>query len=521
MRRTSACLGLLFVMLGWCVDEPLQQRVSYDKPGQTLKSVLHDLSAQTNLKLYAAPPLDAEIVLVAVQEIPLKELMEHIAYVVDGEWIAESERQHRLARTPKVIAKRTQQDREQALADLREMLASEKFRRLVEPLTHEQVIERIEQIREQLRKLIEENSDERKFYYQLLKLLDKGWAPLSPDHRLLCRILQQIDLNALVDIPIGERRVFSNALGRYLLPLRVNLTPLIEQWLNERTVLHAVIADPRYQFDKEILESYDYLQWVEDILEVQGFSKIHMPEKVYLEVIRYRWRGDFSFSLHLADDQNRCITVDYYSPQSEWEEEEERLARLSKQDSALVQPVEWREETQRWLEAWRMLQSKGEIKPFPDLLHPAKHEPLQFVPSDVVRSYARHKSLPLVALLDDEMLWWIHFAHPSGQRVARLLHFGGCMGDKRQGRGTAPQAVSEQSAMVQTRKSRGGESLDTTNCGVWLPRDKQHAGSRTSADAGGFVPVATRHRTFRVPTRCKPLATTFLERSLESGRISF
>jgi hypothetical protein len=352
MRRTSACLGLLLVMLGWCVDEPLQQRVSYDKPGQTLKSLLRDLSAQTNLKLYAAPPLDTEIVLVAVQDMPLKELMEHLAYVVDGEWIAESERQYRLARTPKVIKARTQQDREQALDDLREMLASEEFRRLVEPLTREQVIERIEQIREQLRKLIEENSDERKFYYQLLKLLDKGWAPLSPDHRLLCRILQQIDLNALVDIPVGERRVFSNAPGRYLLPLRVNLTPLIEQWLNERTVLHAVITDTRYQFDKEILESYDYLWWVEDILEVQGFSKIHMPEKVYLEVIRYRWRGDFSFSLHLADDQNRCITVDYYSPQSEWEEEEERLVRLSKQDSALVQPVEWREETQRWLEAW-------------------------------------------------------------------------------------------------------------------------------------------------------------------------
>jgi len=127
MRRTSACLGLLFVMLGWCIDDPLQQRVSYDKPGQTLKSLLRDLSAQTNLKLYAAPPLDAEIVLVAVQEMPLQTLMEHIAYVVDGEWIAESERQHRLARTPKVIAKRKQEDREKTLAELREMLASEEF----------------------------------------------------------------------------------------------------------------------------------------------------------------------------------------------------------------------------------------------------------------------------------------------------------------------------------------------------------------------------------------------------------
>jgi hypothetical protein len=44
--------------------------------------------------------------------------MEHIAYVVDGEWIAEGQRQHRLARTPKVIAKRRQEDREQTLADV-------------------------------------------------------------------------------------------------------------------------------------------------------------------------------------------------------------------------------------------------------------------------------------------------------------------------------------------------------------------------------------------------------------------
>jgi hypothetical protein len=217
---------------------------------------------------------------------PARTLMEHLAYVVDGEWIAEGEGQHRLARTPNGDQDAQAARPQQALADLREMLAA-----IVPPLAafapaHPQAVG--------------------KRRVPPLKLLDKGWAPLSPDHRLLCRILQQIDLNALVDIPIGERRVFSNAPGRYLLPLRVNLTPLIEQWLNERTVLHAVIADPRYQFDKEILESYDYLQWVEDILEVQGFSKIHMPEKVYLGVIRYRWRGDFSFSLHLADDQNRC-----------------------------------------------------------------------------------------------------------------------------------------------------------------------------------------------------------------------
>jgi hypothetical protein len=107
MRRTSACLGLLFVMLGWCVDDPLQQRVSYDKPGQTLKfPPARPVCADEPETLRRAAAGCKEIVLVAVQEMPLQTLMEHIAYVVDGEWIAESERQYRLARTPKVVKMR-------------------------------------------------------------------------------------------------------------------------------------------------------------------------------------------------------------------------------------------------------------------------------------------------------------------------------------------------------------------------------------------------------------------------------
>jgi hypothetical protein len=63
----------------------------------------------------------------------------------------------------------------------------------------------------------------------------------EPERRLLFRILQQVDLQALVDIPLWERRVFSNMSGLYLLPLRVNLAPLLQQWLKERETFRAVI----------------------------------------------------------------------------------------------------------------------------------------------------------------------------------------------------------------------------------------------------------------------------------------
>jgi hypothetical protein len=414
MRRVIACLGLLAIAMGWCVDDPLQQRVSYDKPGQTLKSLLRDLSAQTNLKLYAAPPLDAEIVLVAVQEMPLKELMEHIAYVVDGEWIAESERQYRLARTPTVIAKRKQEDREKTLAALRQMLASEEFRRYTEPLTREEVIERTERIRKQLREIATEEREYESLWRFHNNLRAQEWEPLDPQRRLLCRILQQMDLNALAEIPLQERRVFSNMSGRYLLPLRVNLAPLLQQWQVERETFEKVLTSLHHQFTESDKEAMELFWWKAEIPDAQSPPERRAPTKVYLEARRVGAEAGFRFALYLADDEGRVLASTEYPPDSVWEGEEQWYKQQVQEDPTLAKLVEWREETRQWLQAWTILRSRGEVKPFPELLDPAKHEPLQFVATDVLRSYARHRELALVALLDDWMLlWW--WADPSGK----------------------------------------------------------------------------------------------------------
>jgi hypothetical protein len=422
MRGAIACCGLLIVALGWCVDEPLQQRVSYDKPAQTLKTLLRDLSAQTNLNLYAAPPLDQEIVLVAVQEMPLKELMEHLAYVVDGEWIAESERQYRLARTPKIIKARTQQDREQTLAELREMLASEEFRQSLEPLTREEVIERTERIRKQLREIATAERDYESLWIFHNNLRVKEWEPLDPQRRLLCRILQQIDLQALADIPQWERRVFSNMSGRYLLPLRVNLAPLLQQWQTERETFDSVLTSLRYQFTESDKEAMELFWWQAEIPDAQSPAEWRAPTKVYLEARRVGAESGFRFALYLADDEGRVLASTEYPPDAVWEGEKQWYKQQVQEDPTLAKLVEWREETRQWLQAWTILRSRGEVKPFPELLDPAKHEPLQFVATDVLRSYGRHRELALVALLDDWMLFW-RWSDLSGepQPLARVM----------------------------------------------------------------------------------------------------
>jgi hypothetical protein len=173
------------------------------------------------------------------------------------------------------VPERTQEDREQTLAELREMLASEEFRRLVEPLTREEMVERMERLRKQLRDLDAEKPDEDEIFYKIYELYDKEWEPLRPERRLLFRILQQVDLQALVDIPLWERRVFSNMSGLYLLPLRVNLAPLLQQWLKERETFRAVIDDPHYQSLKNESTAAEHFWWFFD--RDKKASQINLP----------------------------------------------------------------------------------------------------------------------------------------------------------------------------------------------------------------------------------------------------
>ncbi|BCW94545.1 MAG: hypothetical protein WHS44_13015 [Fimbriimonadales bacterium] len=422
MRRIAVVLGALYVALGWCADDPLAQRVSYDQPAHTLETLLRDLSKQTNLKLYPAPELKQEIVLVAVQEMPLQELMRHLAFVADAEWIAESARQYRLARTPAVAARRRQEDREQTRAALREMLADQNFRRFLEPLTREEVVERVERIRKQLREVAAEQRDWDSLWEFHHNLRAREWEPLDPQRRLLCRIVQQLDIDALAEIPPDERRVFSNASGRYLLPLRMNLTPLLQQWRAERETFEGVLTSVSHQFTEVDKQAMGYFWWQVRLPEAQTPTALDAPLRVYMEVHRGVLEKSFRFILHLVDENNRLVASAEYPPDGEAQGWEQRRQELFQKDSALAKPVEWREATQRWLEAQRMAQSSREVQPFPDLLDPARHEPLAFVATDVLRSYARHRQLPLVALMDDGMLLLNARVSGEQQLLADFLH---------------------------------------------------------------------------------------------------
>lgn len=420
MRYAIACLGLLMGLSGWCADDPLQQRITYDRPAQRLKTLLHELSQQTQLKLSAAPPLDAETVLVAVQDLPLETLMAHLAEVMDGEWLREAEGVYRLSRTPKVMEARRRADREAIVDELRRVVEGSDFRRMLEPLTREAVVARVERIRERLRALVDEPREGIDLWSWHNELQETEWHPMEPQHRLLHRLIAGLDFRVLADIPLGERRVFSHVSGRYLLPLRVDWVSLLRQWASERAIFEGVLTDPRHQFtesDKKAMEDY----WLSALLTLEGKRT---PTRVYLEVIRMSsdpWT--FAFLLYLADDEGRIVDMasQHLFLSGDREAREQWVEQQIQRDRTLGKPVEWRDETLQWLNAWQVARKRGAVQPLPELLDPAKYEPLRFVATDVLRSYARHREVGLVALLDDRMLFWNEEKSVSPQQLVHFL----------------------------------------------------------------------------------------------------
>ncbi len=406
MKRTIACFGLLCVVMGWCADDPLAQRISYDQPAQTLESLLRDLSRQTNLKLYPAPELKQEIVLVAVQEMPLQKLMRHLAFVADAEWIAESERQYRLARTPAVAARCRQEDYEKIIEWLRKEMQTERFRQLLQPLTHEETRKAIQEIISQLDKLAAGEVPEEEQEILLNDSNNKFRCVLLPDRRLLCRMLQQMDLRRMGSLAFDERRVFSNVSGRYLLPLPMDVRPLLEQWRQERAIYEAACDELRDRLNQSQYEDYRAYFWAlrEDIEPPRRERIEAMPARIFLAVKRSQAYNEIEFELYLADEENSVIASASYW--SDWEDEDKKKEHMLREDSTLAKPVEWRAETQQWFDALRLFQPQAQVVPLPEILDPAKHEPLRFVPSDVLRSYARYKERPIIALLNDRLLVW-------------------------------------------------------------------------------------------------------------------
>jgi hypothetical protein len=411
-------------MLGWLgalahnPDDPLHQRIHYDQPARTVKQLLADLSRQTGITLFAPSPLDTEIVLVSVQQMPLKTLMEHLATVTDGEWVKQPNGSYHLIRSPKLARECRERDDAQLLQGLKRAVAKKGIERLAEPLTEAQVRQIFQQIKRQMQE-IESQEISNPWKHPLIESLEKQVRQLDVGQRLIIRLVRRLDLRRLLTIPVGERRVFSNVRGRYLEPFGFEVGSLLAEYQREARWVYQAWTHPLDGFDEEWVkrfnQRYGYMikldyQWRQEPSQVP-------LTRLYLEVRRID-PDCFSFAIVLVSEDLKQSVRGYlscyeFSEQEERDEADRSASGKPSQSQASQQSVvrvAWSELSRQFMEAYRAIERATEPVAFPDVLDPAKVEPLSLVPSDVLRTYARQKGKSLIALVPDNLFWWLNGA---------------------------------------------------------------------------------------------------------------
>ena len=378
-----------------------EQPITFRQSAITVKQLLEALSRQTGVRLTAAPPIRDEFVLVAVEAMPLKELMEHLAYVTDGEWVEQEDGSHRLTRTPRVAQRRRAEDDAQILQRWRELFFSERFRALAEPLTAEQLRTQFSQIRQVIRNALDKHDPtQTELDSDTHRTVERAFNAMNPEYRLIARLLQQIDLKRFLEIPVGEKRVFSNVPGRYLTPFGFSVQPLLEQYLRERELLRTLWRSAEgfdeglwNEFESRYRSHFFSHSDAREAMEAEGIYSC-----VYLEVERYGV-ASLWITLLLTDESQQAIRLAAFL-------NEEILVlqeALDEPKLPAIDKIEWSEQTRQFGDAARAFFRMAEAEALPALLDPARTEPLTLVPSDVLLTYAQHKKKNLVALVNESL----------------------------------------------------------------------------------------------------------------------
>lgn len=400
---SAAALGLGLTLAS--ADDPMQQPVHYDQPAQAVKQLLANLSRQTGVRLFAPSPLDAEIVLVSVHGIPLETLMDALAAVMDAQWVKQPNGSYHLLRTPKLARERRAQDDAKILAELRRYLERPETRALTEPLTEPIVRERLQAIQSLAQELVEQAPVGSPEWKQAIFKVAELLYPLDPNERLMARLTRQLNLRRLLEIPVGERRVFSNVQGRYLLPFGFPVQPLLEQYQREAATMYHLWTHPTYGIDPARLASW---------LPSNYHHRWKLPQtpftRLYLIVSR-RDPDEFGLKAILADERLEHVVSHDSSLRPILDGDALSWASLSATPPNGTPPspvqIGWSDLSRQFIKAYRVLERGREATAFPEVLDPNKVEPLSTIPSDVLRTYARQKGRPIVALVPDKLAWWI------------------------------------------------------------------------------------------------------------------
>lgn len=390
------CLGCLLSFAGAQTDaDPREQVISFREPAQRVQQILQTLSTRTQAKLVASAEVKDEIVLIDAERLTLQQLMDGLALALDAEWQQQPDGSYRLHRTVSQAQRRRALENQTLIRRWREYAAPCTPTNLQNPLSEADARAALQRIRQTIQEAMD-NPDKDTYEVVSVENFHRPVRTVNPAERLLDRILQQMDWNEFVQIPVAEQRIYSTRPSPYAKPFKKSLAALIQQFHQEIATLQRLGTDYDLATLRRLLkEAGEYLpeDYFPDFTALQrhGVSSLHL-------VVKRMTPRDLriTLSLHAETPQGRTHIVavtNYFRA---------RVESLN-----LPEPSEWRSKPIGWSERSRQmlfLLNWPDMPPSLDLLQslsPARVEPLSLVATDILRAYAAARQQSLIALLPD------------------------------------------------------------------------------------------------------------------------
>jgi len=383
-------------------------RVTYTTRAVRTSEVLRQLGKQTKVDLRATPEMEGEILVVAVKDQPLSDVMARIAAVTSGEWKQDGSI-FRLVANETVRRQEERADSAKRVAEVRRAIKSRSTRERGQLAAFAKILAK--------RKAAQKDGVKTKFDPEVDLTYDEmTFGGTSADQLAITSLLQGIDADALAQVELGGRVVFSTSPTRTQQKLGDDAAGVIDACIRRHSEEAAAIPAPTgAERDQEAAPKATPIGQVsKDLLVVRQAGRVnHAFDDIALKL--YDSKGTLVYNstatLPLGDAPNAAGP----SPQGT------RQAISTRQTTL----IEYSSDSKALTASMNGVMANGfRIKLNPELrrkvLQPNLYDPLSFVQTDEVMAFAELRGKPLIAdLPDDWELGGMELFRNSQARIAQ------------------------------------------------------------------------------------------------------
>lgn len=212
-------------------------KVTYSTAGAPTGKVLKELSAKTGMSLSTSPATERDVLVISVQDAPVKELLAKIAWAVGGSWKQEGD-SLRLARTSEDTAAERARERASTLDGYAKALAKRKADLAASgELTATKAEEFAKQAAIRVRSFSPEMRGNQNFWEFAQKM-----AGESPAGRAIGKLMSLLTPQDLADLPSGIRVVYSTNPTRMQRSLGGAATAILNAYQRDQVIWAEAMA---------------------------------------------------------------------------------------------------------------------------------------------------------------------------------------------------------------------------------------------------------------------------------------